>query len=80
MGFIIFAASIRTWHNMATMEKISKVDILAVGAHPDDVELSISGTLSVQKNKGYSFGILDLTQFPLGKIQYSERVALIFLY
>lgn len=48
------------------MEKISKVDILAVGAHPDDVELSISGCLAVQRNKGYSFGILDLTQGELG--------------
>jgi len=66
MGFSIFAASIRTLRNMTTMEKINKVDILAVGAHPDDVELSISGTLSVQKNKGYSFGILDLTQGELG--------------
>src|SRR5690606_23284173 len=66
MGFSIFAASIRTLRNMTTMEKINKVDILAVGAHPDDVELSISGTLSVQKNKGYSFVILDLTQGELG--------------
>ena len=48
------------------MEKISKVDILAVGAHPDDVELSISGCLAVQRNKGNSFGILDLTQGELG--------------
>lgn len=48
------------------MEKITKVDILAVGAHPDDVELSISGTLAVQRNKGNSFGILDLTQGELG--------------
>lgn len=48
------------------MEKISKVDILAVGAHPDDVELSISGTLAVQKNRGNTFGILDLTQGELG--------------
>lgn len=48
------------------MEKISKVDILAVGAHPDDIELSISGTLAVQRKKGYTFGILDLTQGELG--------------
>lgn len=48
------------------MEDIKKVDILAVGVHPDDVELSISGTLAAQKKKGYSFGILDLTQGELG--------------
>src|SRR5680860_1730834 len=48
------------------MEKIKKVDILAGGVHPDDVELSISGTLAVQHRKGNSFGILDLTQGELG--------------
>lgn len=64
------------------MEKISKVDILAIGAHPDDVELSISGTLGVQKKKGYSFGILDLTQGELGtrgtpeiRLQEAEEAA-----
>ncbi|MBY5957215.1 bacillithiol biosynthesis deacetylase BshB1 [Membranicola marinus] len=48
------------------MEQIKKVNILAVGVHPDDVELSITGTLAVQKQKGHSFGILDLTQGELG--------------
>lgn len=64
------------------MEIISKVDILAVGAHPDDVELSISGTLAVQKKKGNSFGILDLTQGELGtrgtpeiRLQEAEEAA-----
>lgn len=48
------------------MENIKNVDILAVGVHPDDVELSISGTLAAQIRKGNSFGILDLTQGELG--------------
>lgn len=48
------------------MDKIKKVDILAVGVHPDDVELSVSGTLAAQKACGHSFGILDLTQGELG--------------
>lgn len=48
------------------MEEIKKVDILAIGVHPDDVELSISGTLAAQKKIGFSFGILDLTQGELG--------------
>ena len=48
------------------MDKIKKVNILAVGVHPDDVELSISGTLAAQKARGHSFGILDLTQGELG--------------
>ena len=43
-----------------------KVDILAIGAHPDDVELSCAGTLLKHKKLGYSFGILDLTQGELG--------------
>lgn len=43
-----------------------KLDILAIGAHPDDVELSCSGTLMVHKKKGYKIGILDLTEGELG--------------
>ncbi len=43
-----------------------KVDILAVGAHPDDVELSCAGTLLNHAAQGYTFGILDLTRGELG--------------
>ena len=42
------------------------IDILAFGAHPDDVELSAAGTLLKQKAAGYSIGIVDLTQGELG--------------
>lgn len=48
------------------MNQLKKVDILAIGVHPDDVELSIAGTLAVQVKKGNTFGILDLTQGELG--------------
>src|SRR5437763_12095894 len=37
------------------------VDILAVAAHPDDVELNISGTLMKHAEAGRSFAICDLT-------------------
>lgn len=43
-----------------------QIDILAFGAHPDDVELSVAGTLLKQKEAGYSIGIVDLTQGELG--------------
>ncbi len=43
-----------------------KLDILAFGAHPDDVELSAGGTLIAHKKMGYSFGIIDLTLGELG--------------
>ena len=43
-----------------------KVDILAVGAHPDDVELSCAGTLLKHREAGYTFGLLDLTRGELG--------------
>lgn len=42
------------------------IDILAVGVHPDDVELGCSGTLLKMADLGYSFGILDLTRGELG--------------
>jgi N-acetylglucosamine malate deacetylase 1 len=43
-----------------------KVDILAIGIHPDDVELSASGTLLHHTHLGYTFGLLDLSRGELG--------------
>lgn len=43
-----------------------KLDILAIVAHPDDVELSFGGTLLAHQRMGYKTGILDLTQGELG--------------
>ncbi|WP_339922466.1 bacillithiol biosynthesis deacetylase BshB1 [uncultured Cyclobacterium sp.] len=43
-----------------------KLDILAIAAHPDDIELACSGTLASHRDKGYSVGILDLTQGEMG--------------
>ncbi|MEL7020600.1 MAG: bacillithiol biosynthesis deacetylase BshB1 [Bacteroidota bacterium] len=43
-----------------------KVDILAIGAHPDDIELSCSGTLLREVAKGRKIGLLDLTRGELG--------------
>lgn len=43
-----------------------KVDILAFGAHPDDVELGAAGTLAKEISLGKTVGIIDLTQGELG--------------
>lgn len=43
-----------------------KVDILAIGVHPDDVELACSGTLLHHIALGKSVGLLDLTRGELG--------------
>lgn len=43
-----------------------KLDILAIGAHPDDVELSCSATLAKEIFNGKKVGILDLTRGELG--------------
>ncbi|MBI2721925.1 MAG: bacillithiol biosynthesis deacetylase BshB1 [Bacteroidetes bacterium] len=43
-----------------------KVDILAIGVHPDDVELSCSGTLLKHISIGKKAGVLDLTHGELG--------------
>lgn len=43
-----------------------KVDILAIGVHPDDVELSCSGTILKHIHQGKTVGILDLTLGELG--------------
>ena len=43
-----------------------KLDILAIGAHPDDVELGCSGAILVELKNGKKVGIVDLTQGELG--------------
>lgn len=43
-----------------------KLDILAFGAHPDDVELGCSATLAKEISRGKKVGIIDLTRGELG--------------
>ncbi|MEQ8625613.1 MAG: bacillithiol biosynthesis deacetylase BshB1 [Vicingaceae bacterium] len=43
-----------------------KLKILAIGAHPDDIELSCAGTILKEIATGAKVGILDLTQGELG--------------
>lgn len=43
-----------------------KLDILAIGVHPDDVELSASGTILKHITLGKKVGLLDLTKGELG--------------
>src|SRR5436305_9958513 len=38
-----------------------ELDLVAVGAHPDDVEIACGGTLARLVRKGYQVGIVDLT-------------------
>lgn len=43
-----------------------KLFVLAIGVHPDDVELSCSGTLINEVRKGNAAGVVDLTRGELG--------------
>jgi N-acetylglucosamine malate deacetylase 1 len=43
-----------------------KLDLLAIAAHPDDVELTCGGTLIKMARSGYAVGILDLTGGEMG--------------
>src|SRR4029079_18785488 len=45
---------------------MSQVDLLAIAAHRDDVELLCGGTLAKAARAGYKTGILDLTAGELG--------------
>ncbi|HZH35522.1 MAG TPA: bacillithiol biosynthesis deacetylase BshB1 [Pyrinomonadaceae bacterium] len=42
------------------------VDVLAIFAHPDDVELTVGGTLLKMKSLGYRTGALDVTRGEMG--------------
>ena len=43
-----------------------KLDLLAIAAHPDDVELTCGGTLIKMAERGYKVGVLDLTAGEMG--------------
>lgn len=46
--------------------KTIKLDILAIAAHRDDVEITLGGTLIKMAEKGYKVGVLDLTRGEMG--------------
>lgn len=45
----------------ADLSDFEPLDVIAVGAHPDDVEIACGGTLADLSEKGYRVGIIDLT-------------------
>jgi bacillithiol biosynthesis deacetylase BshB1 len=45
---------------------MTKVDVLAIAAHPDDVEVSCGGLLIRMADLGYNTGVLDLTRGEMG--------------
>jgi bacillithiol biosynthesis deacetylase BshB1 len=51
----------------------TKLDVLAIGAHPDDVELSCGGTLAVLAHRGRRVGILHLTRGERGTRGSAEQ-------
>ena len=56
-----------------------KVDILAFGAHPDDIELGCGGTIYKSTQNGKIVGFVDLTEGELGtrgntKIRANESI------
>jgi bacillithiol biosynthesis deacetylase BshB1 len=48
------------------MSEVVRLDALAVGAHPDDVEIGCGGTLLKLVALGYRVGVLDMTRGELG--------------
>lgn len=46
---------------MDKQELPEPLDVIAVGAHPDDVEIAIGGMLAAMVRQGYRVGIVDLT-------------------
>jgi bacillithiol biosynthesis deacetylase BshB1 len=55
-----------------------KLDVLAVAAHPDDLEITCGGTLAKLVRQGYRVGVLDLTTgepTPRGSVETRAREA-----
>ena len=48
------------------MTTTAPLDLLAIGAHPDDADISCGGTLALAASQGFAVGILDLTRGEMG--------------
>jgi bacillithiol biosynthesis deacetylase BshB1 len=57
------------------VREVVPVDVLAFGAHPDDVELGCGGTLAALRRRGYRIGICDLTRGEAGTRGSAEERA-----
>ena len=57
----------------------NNLDILAFGAHPDDVELGCGGTIIKEIKSGKSVGIIDLTRGELGTRGTPQLLSLIHI-
>ena len=55
---------------------MNEIDVLAIFAHPDDVELTVGGTLLKMKSLGYKTGALDVTRGEMGTRGTIEERAL----
>ena len=51
---------------ISDMTEVSTVDVLAIAAHPDDVEQTCGGTMIRMAEQGYRTGVLDLTAGDMG--------------
>lgn len=56
----------------STFRAMSEVDVLAIAAHRDDVELTCGGTLLVAARHGRRTGVLDLTAGEMGTLGSAE--------
>lgn len=66
----------------AALENVRALDVLAIAAHPDDVEQTCGGTLIGAAELGYRTGVLDLTAGDMGsrgtpdlRVQESQEAA-----
>ena len=63
------------------IEMEDRLDVIVVGAHPDDVEIACGGTIAAMVEQGYRVGIIDLTDgeptplSPSPEVRRAEAVA-----
>ena len=58
---------------MGQLAKPQQLDVLAFGAHPDDVEIGAGGILHLWSKQGKKVGICDLTRGELSSNGTVER-------
>jgi bacillithiol biosynthesis deacetylase BshB1 len=63
---------------MTATETVERLDVVAVAAHPDDLEITCGGTVAKLVRQGYKVGLIDLTTgepTPRGSVEIRAREA-----
>src|SRR5439155_22044498 len=77
-SFVSFVLKIKQGKKRMSDIAVERLDVIAIGPHPDDLEITCGGTLARLVKQGYKVGMIDLTTgepTPRGSLEIRAREA-----